>query len=81
MVCGDGLFETLAVCAGTSRLLERHLARPEEGCRRLVIPLGTAVLRQKLLTFRAALGSGAIRLIVTRGKGLRDYAPPVEASP
>ncbi len=28
---GDGLFETLAVRAGTPRLLERHLARLEEG--------------------------------------------------
>ncbi|MCR3809620.1 aminodeoxychorismate lyase, partial [Pseudomonas aeruginosa] len=36
---GDGLFETLAVRAGTPRLLERHLARLEEGCRRLAIPL------------------------------------------
>lgn len=78
---GDGLFETLAVRAGTPRLLERHLARLEEGCRRLAIPLDTAALRQELLAFCAALGDGVAKLIVTRGEGLRGYAPPAEASP
>lgn len=78
---GDGLFETLAVRAGTPRLLERHLARLEEGCRRLAIPLDAAALRQELLAFCAALGDGVAKLIVTRGEGLRGYAPPAEASP
>ena len=75
---GDGLFETLAVRAGTPRLLERHLARLEEGCRRLAIPLDAAALRQELLAFCAALGDGVAKLIVTRGEGLRGYAPPAE---
>lgn len=48
---------------------------------RLAIPLDAAALRQELLAFCAALGDGVAKLIVTRGEGLRGYAPPAEASP
>ncbi|MFX6759291.1 hypothetical protein ABTH30_20600, partial [Acinetobacter baumannii] len=47
----------------------------------LAIPLDAAALRQELLAFCAALGDGVAKLIVTRGEGLRGYAPPAEASP
>lgn len=78
---GDGLFETIAVRAGRPPLLEYHMARLAEGCRRLGIPLDLQVMRTELLAFSAGLGEGVAKLIVTRGEGLRGYAPPPVALP
>ena len=36
---GDGLFETMAASDGRIRNFELHLARLEEGCRRLGMPM------------------------------------------
>jgi 4-amino-4-deoxychorismate lyase len=78
---GDGLFETIAVRAGRPPLLEYHLARLTEGCRRLGIPLDLPLIRTELLAFSAGLGEGVAKLMVTRGEGLRGYAPPLVALP
>lgn len=76
---GDGLFETIAVRQGRIALLERHLQRLAEGGRRLQLPLPLDELRSELLAFAGELGHGVAKLIVTRGDGLRGYAPPAEA--
>lgn len=76
---GDGLFETLAVRHGRIALLERHLQRLGEGVRRLALPLDLAQVRVELLSFASELGNGVAKLIVTRGDGLRGYAPPADA--
>lgn len=76
---GDGLFETIAVRAAGMPLLERHLARLAHGAQRLGLPLGIEALRIELAAFAAALGDGVAKLIVTRGDGLRGYAPPAGA--
>ncbi len=78
---GDGLFETIAVRAGEPRLLARHLARLEEGCRRLAIPLEMDEVAEELLAFSTALGQGVAKLIVTRGEGRRGYAAPRPTRP
>ena len=78
---GDGLFETIAVTAGQPSLLERHLARLTEGGARLHIPLDLPLLRAELLAFSRQLGDGVAKLILTRGDGLRGYAPPQPAQP
>jgi len=78
---GDGLFETIAVRNARPRLLEHHLARLADGCRRLSIPLDQALLRAELLAFASELGEGVAKLIVTRGDGARGYAPPADAAP
>ncbi|BAN49521.1 aminodeoxychorismate lyase [Metapseudomonas resinovorans] len=78
---GDGLFETIAVRAGRPPLLEYHLARLAEGCRRLGIALDLALMRTELLAFSAGLGEGVAKLMITRGEGLRGYAPPPVALP
>lgn len=72
---GDGLFETIAVRRGVPSLLERHLARLAEGARRLFLSLDLETVRNELLAFSAELGEGVAKLIVTRGDGLRGYAP------
>ncbi|POZ99263.1 aminodeoxychorismate lyase, partial [Pseudomonas sp. MWU12-2312b] len=55
---GDGLFETIAVKAGKPLLLERHLQRLAEGCRRLGIAADHGLVRRELLAYGAALGEG-----------------------
>lgn len=70
---GDGLFETLAVKAGQPVLLDRHLQRLDEGCRRLALVADQALIRDELLAYAAALGDGVLKLILTRGDSLRGY--------
>jgi 4-amino-4-deoxychorismate lyase len=75
---GDGLFETLAVRAGSVRFLEAHLARLASGCKRLDIRLDSmAPLRADIAT---AISPGppvaVLKIIVTRGSATRrGYAP------
>jgi len=78
---GDGLFETIAVRGGRAKLLPRHLARLGEGAQRLSIDLDLPALEAELLAFFAELGEGVAKLMVTRGDGLRGYAPPQPSSP
>lgn len=78
---GDGLFETIAVRGGRAILLPRHLARLGEGLRRLSIDLDLAALEAELRAFFAELGDGVAKLLITRGDGLRGYAPPQPSSP
>jgi len=78
---GDGLFETIAVRGGRAVLLSRHLARLSEGAQRLSIDLDLSAIETELSAFFAELGEGVAKLMVTRGDGLRGYAPPQPASP
>ncbi|NWL80239.1 aminodeoxychorismate lyase [Pseudomonas taiwanensis] len=78
---GDGLFETIAVRGGRPPLLEYHMARLADGCQRLGIPLDLQLMRTELVAFSAGLGEGVAKLMVTRGDGLRGYAPPPVALP
>ncbi|WP_177339202.1 aminodeoxychorismate lyase [Pseudomonas sp. EpS/L25] len=75
---GDGLFETIAVCRGQPRLLERHLQRLAAGCQRLCIPCDIVQLDAEIRAYAALLGEGVAKLLLTRGDGLRGYAPPAE---
>lgn len=78
---GDGLFETIKVVDGCPQLLDRHLHRLERGCQRLLIPCSTEAVRDQLLAFSAELGDGVAKLILTRGEGMRGYAPPDPIAP
>jgi 4-amino-4-deoxychorismate lyase len=72
---GDGLFETIAVRDGQPLLLERHLSRLADGCKRLAIAVDPELIRNELLAYATALGDGVLKLILTRGDSLRGYAP------
>ena len=72
---GDGLFETIAVHGGQPILLDRHLTRLAEGCSRLAIATDIDRVRTELRAYAAAMGEGVLKLILTRGDGLRGYAP------
>lgn len=73
---GDGLFETIACTSGHARLLELHLERLAEGCRRLGIGLGDpGEMRRELVALAAQAPRAVIKLLVTRGAaGARGYA-------
>ena len=78
---GDGLFETIAVKAGCPRLLELHMQRLALGCSRLTITADHALIRSELLAYAHQMGEGVLKLILTRGDGLRGYGASPEAQP
>jgi len=76
---GDGLFETIAVRGGQPLLLDRHLMRLADGCARLAIAADIEQVRHELQSYATAMGEGVLKLILTRGDGLRGYAPDPSA--
>ena len=82
LLYGDGLFETLAVCAGAPCLWEAHLRRLRRGARRLGLPCPPATrLRREC---QAAIGEArqcVVKLVLTRGSGGRGYRPPAPPQP
>jgi 4-amino-4-deoxychorismate lyase len=78
---GDGLFETMAATGGRIRHLALHLARLEEGCRRLRIPMpAVGLLEDECLRVLEGMDTGSLKLTITRGPGPRGYRPPAEPS-
>jgi 4-amino-4-deoxychorismate lyase len=71
---GDGLFETMRVRGGRIRLLDYHLERLSDGCRRMSIGKPPSLRRE--LELRARPHADAVlKLILTRGPGARGYRP------
>ena len=77
---GDGLFETIAVRAGTCRLFAAHMQRLASGAARLQLPPPDveAVSRDTEALIGPGQPDGVLKIIYTRGPGPRGYAlPPV----
>ncbi len=73
---GDGLFETMRVRHGSVRLLDYHLDRLAAGCARLCIPApASALLRREIRRAAALADEAVVKLVVTRGVGVRGYRP------
>ncbi len=78
---GDGLFETMAAAGGCIPRLALHLARLEDGCRRLKIPMPSAsLLEDECARVLEGMGTATVKLTITRGPGPRGYRPPAEPS-
>ena len=77
---GDGLFETIRVCASQGVLLAEHLQRLQQGCRQLGIPF-LASWPQRIMSFLADAADGILRVQVTRGAGGRGYQSPPSIVP
>ncbi len=73
---GDGLFETLAVRDGRVRLLDLHLERLRDGCRRLGLQAPPADLLVREVAMVAPVSPAVVKVIVTRGPAGRGYRPP-----
>lgn len=80
---GDGVFETMLVRGGAVWLLQRHLDRLADSCRKLGIDApDKTVLEQDIATICAdAPDPAVLKLIITRGSGGRGYRPPGDAAP
>jgi 4-amino-4-deoxychorismate lyase len=72
---GDGLFETMLVRRRRIRLLELHLERLTDGCRRLRLAVPLPSLERELALRARQCGEGVLKLILTRGQGARGYRP------
>jgi len=73
---GDGVFETMAVRTGRIVLLDLHLQRLEDSCRRLSIALPPIdLIRDELHATAHDQQRAVLKLIVTRGTGGRGYRP------
>ncbi len=76
---GDGLFETMSAADGRIRHFGLHMARLEEGCFRLGIPMPAAgVIELDCRRALEGLGAATVKLIITRGPGPRSYRPPAD---
>jgi 4-amino-4-deoxychorismate lyase len=73
---GDGLFETITCLGGRPRWLSFHLDRLRGGCERLALPADLEVIGREIEAQAAAAGRCILKVIVTRGPGLRrGYRP------
>jgi 4-amino-4-deoxychorismate lyase len=71
---GDGLFETMRIKGHAVRLLDYHLERLYDGCRRLMLAApNVQVLRRELVRIAAFKRHGILKLMLTRGNGKRGY--------
>ncbi len=79
---GDGLFETMRAHRGDVPWWDAHWARLERGAARLCLPLPDRdfVLGQARAMLEG-VDAGVLKLIVTRGRGGRGYAPSKDAEP
>lgn len=79
---GDGIFRTLKVVAGEVRWWEDQYRKLAEDCGGLGIPCpDRSELEAEVRRLAAGPGVGAIKIIVTRGAGLRGYAVPTDPRP
>ncbi|MEO7558234.1 MAG: aminodeoxychorismate lyase [Gammaproteobacteria bacterium] len=74
LLYGDGLFETIAVRAGSPQLWDRHMQRLSLGCARLGIALPDLInLRKEAHAVCHDAEQAVLKIIVTRGSGARGY--------
>ncbi|MBI4195435.1 MAG: aminodeoxychorismate lyase [Betaproteobacteria bacterium] len=74
---GDGVFRTLALRHGSPRCWPRHYRKLERDCRALALTCPTQeILRNEIALLARHEPDCAAKIIVTRGCGLRGYAPP-----
>lgn len=77
---GDGVFETIKVMHGRAQLLEQHLQRLHEGCKRLRISQPSLeVLTGEINALARGQTRGIVKVLITRGEGGRGYRLPEHA--
>ncbi len=77
LLYGDGLFETILFVGGVAPLWRRHMQRLLRGCERLLLPApDIATLAREATEVIKGMERAIVRITLTRGKGVRGYAPP-----
>lgn len=76
LLYGDGVWETIAIKQGRAQLLDWHLERLQQGLQALgIASLDMNALQQEIQVICAGQEQAALKLIVTRGSGVRGYNP------
>lgn len=79
---GDGVFRTLRVSGGSAQHWPLHFQKLQHDCNALGIGCPDfGLLSAELDGLREQHPDGVYRLVVTRGQGVRGYAPPQPALP
>lgn len=83
LLYGDGLFETILVVNGYAPLIGWHIKRMHAGIMALNLPVSQHQVRHRLhqAVSMATAGEQVVKVVLTRGKGERGYAPPAKAKP
>ncbi|TXT25377.1 MAG: 4-amino-4-deoxychorismate lyase [Gallionellaceae bacterium] len=77
LLYGDGVFRTLRVTGGQPLHWQRHYRKLQQDCAALALPCPDAsLLLEELHRLIASGTDGVAKIIVTRGAGVRGYAPP-----
>ncbi len=79
---GDGVFRTLRLRGGRVLHWPPHLEKLQADCRALRIACpDNAALHADISAITRGLSDGVVKVMVTRGSGLRGYAPPAQTVP
>ena len=81
LLLGDGVFDTALALNGRVVLGGRHMDRLAGSCAALGIPFDPAAAGATLSEAAEEIGTGAVRITVTRGPGPRGLAPPPDPEP
>ncbi|MCR4304849.1 MAG: aminodeoxychorismate lyase [Gallionella sp.] len=82
LLYGDGVFRTLRASGGHALHWPLHYQKLQHDCASLGIACpDLALLSAELNNLLDLHPDGAIKLIVTRGQGMRGYAPPARSEP
>ncbi len=72
---GDGVFRTMLMRAGKINNWSMHYAKLAKDCMQLALTCPDKLLFENDILYLAAQQDGVIKLTVTRGVGVRGYAP------
>lgn len=75
---GDGVFSSVRVREGQLRLWPQHVARLQQAQQRLGLIFDLDLLSQQATLHAEQLQQGTLKIIVSRGVGLRGYLPPIQ---
>ena len=81
LMLGDGVFDTAMVVGGQVVFGAAHLERLAGSCRVFGIPFAPDAVAGTVAAAAAEVGTGALRVTVTRGAGPRGLLPPAAPAP
>lgn len=78
---GDGIFETIAVHDSAPILWDLHWLRLKKSCEKFLLKLpDKEIIENELVLLSGKINKGIVKIILTRGSGLRGYKPDLEQS-